>query len=69
VLTSASDPKQPDEISQFISHSRERKGDQILEKLFGISAQMLFNDASNSAPTLLPNTNSFWKNEIWSLNN
>jgi hypothetical protein len=52
-----------------MSHSRERKGDQILEKLFGISAQMLFNDASNSAPTLLPNTNSFWKNEIWSLNN
>jgi hypothetical protein len=47
----------------------ERKGDQILEKPFGISAQMLFNDASNSAPALLPNTNSFWKNEIWNLNN
>jgi hypothetical protein len=40
-----------------------------LKNLLGLVHKHSSIVASNSAPTLLPNTNYFWKNEIWSLNN
>ncbi len=55
--------------SIYISQQREEGRSNSWIFFLGLVHKCSSIDASNSAPTLLPNTNSFWKNEKWSLNN